>query len=409
MRPVGPTPVRSRILLRSGAALGAIALLLTSGMLSASTAFGEPPNFGQVTQRIQIEPDTVEAILSRDGSSIFVIEPADPNRQPGHVRVIDVASGSELERIRVGAGPNGAALSARGNHLYVTNGLGRSVSVIDTNDLVVERTIRLASAPRNPVISADGNRLYVQLMSGTASNRIAVINTRSRRLLRTLSVRDADGAGCDIPWTPALTLEGTLLVPCNNDLVQVPVSGRPSGVLANLCEGMGTPEILGAGDRAWVPCGPDGWFIDPDNLTTISRIQYVDPGEVTTVGWASQAPPAISGNGARIYQPILQSGKLAVIDANAAALVTRLPITTSFGLSWFAPLLSPDDARLYLPLQDATGTLVAVNTLANVEVGRIPLGANSPQPRAIMRIENGTQLAVAMSIGELVKVSLLPR
>ena len=384
-------------------------LLLASALALAPGSTAEPAAFGQVTQRIPIEPDTVEAILSRDGSTIFVIEPEDPSRQPGHVRVIDVASGTELDRIQVGAGPNGAALSYRGNHLYVTNGLGRSISVIDTNDFAVERTIRLASAPRNPVISLDGNRLYVQLMSGTASSRIAVINTRSRRVLRTLRAKDAAGAGCDIPWTPTLTLEGNLLVPCNNDLVRVPVSGQASQVLADLCEGMGTPVVLGAGDRAWVPCGPDRWFIDPDNLTRITRIQYVDPGEVTTVGWASQAPPALSGNGSRIYQPILQSGKLAVIDANAATLVTRLPITSSFGLSTFAPVLSPDDARLYLPLQDSTGSLVAINTVANAEVGRIPLGANSPQPASIMRIENGTQLAVAMSIGELVKVSLLPR
>lgn len=384
-------------------------LLLVSALAIAPSSTAEPAAFGQVTQRIPIEPDTVEAILSRDGSTIFVIEPADPSRQPGHVRVIDVASGTELDRIRVGAGPNGAALSYRGNHLYVTNGIGRSISVIDTNDFVVERTIRLSSAPRNPVISLDGNRLYVQLMSGTASSRIAVINTRSRRVLRTLRVRDAAGAGCEIPWTPALTLEGNLLVPCNNDLVRVPVNGQAAQVLADLCEGMGTAVILGAGDRAWVPCGPDGWFIDPADLTRIARIQYVDPGEVTTVGWASQAPPAISDNGSRIYQPILQSGKLAVIDANAATLVTRLPITSSFGLSWFAPVLSPDDARLYLPLQDSTGSLVAINTLTNAEVGRIPLGANSPQPASMMRIEYGTQLAVAMSIGELVKVSLLPR
>lgn len=388
-------------------------VVLATGVawLTPGVAGAEPAALGTVTQRIAIEPDSGASVLSRDGSTIFVLEPSEVRSAAGKVRVIDVASGSVLEQITVGKGPNRAVLSQRGNHLYVLNTFSKSISIVNTNDLSVERTIRLSYAPRNAVISDDGNRLYVQLSdSQLGSSRIAVVDTRGHRVLRTLRATDASGRGCEFPQAPTLTGSGILMVPCNRDLVYVSTaSGRTIGRNAGLCDAASTPVLIRGNTQAYVPCGAESWFIDVAARSPISSVRTYEAGEGSVVELPAPPPPAISPDQSRIYQPVMASGKLAVIDASARTLVTKVTITTSLHLTWDAPGISSDGARVYLGVLDATGSLVDFNAQTNTVIGQIPLGANSPEPGTIMIVDSGTQLAVPLSIGELVKVTLLPR
>ncbi|MBU6246049.1 MAG: YncE family protein [Actinomycetales bacterium] len=392
------------------------AMALATGLASlagiaAFPAVAEPAAFGTVTQRIAIEPDSAASVLSRDGTTIFVIEPSEVRSVAGKVRVIDVASGSILEEITVGKGPRDAVLSERGNHLYVLNAFSKSVSIVNTNDLSVTRTVRLAYPPRNGVISADGNRLYVQVAdSQLASSRIAVIDTRAPRVLRTLRVTDAAGKGCEFPRTPALTGSNVLMIPCNRDLVYVSAStGRTLGRNAGLCDAISTPVLIRGNTQAYVPCGQESWFVDPAARAPISSVRTFEAGEGSVAQFMPPPPPAVSPDQSKIYQPVEASGKLAVIDAAARTLVAKVAITGSLGLTSSRPAISSDGARLYIGLLDAAGTLVDFNAQTNTVIGQIPLGANTPEPGNPMIIDGGAQIAVPLSIGELVKVTLLPR
>lgn len=128
----------------------------------ASKGIGEYPFWIAVRKGKGNRPDKVFVSSQRDGQvAVFDHPPA--------YRVIKVASE-----------PNKMLLSANGKHLYVANGDSDSVSVIDTDREVLERTISLrregyqylGANPNSLALSPDGETLYVTL---GGENAIAVI------------------------------------------------------------------------------------------------------------------------------------------------------------------------------------------------------------------------------------------
>jgi YVTN family beta-propeller protein len=115
---------------------------------------------------------------------------------PGHtVAVIDPVVGRKLGSIELGtsAFPFGVAVNRAGTRAYVTNWVGRSVSVIDTGSQRVIRTLLLS--PRSNPLQADHptaivanprtDELYV---ADTSSDTVSVIDGRTDRLVATVDV-----------------------------------------------------------------------------------------------------------------------------------------------------------------------------------------------------------------------------
>jgi YVTN family beta-propeller protein len=81
-----------------------------------------------------------------------------------------------------------------GKAVYVSNGRGASVSVIDTATNKVTATIEVGQRPWNMAITPDGAKLYV---ANGRSGTVSAIDTASHR-------RIADIAVGKLPWGVAI-------------------------------------------------------------------------------------------------------------------------------------------------------------------------------------------------------------
>jgi YVTN family beta-propeller protein len=140
------------------------------------------------------------------GNRIYVANnlsgPAGATNPPGRsVTVIDPTTNHVVSTIDLGFAlqPYGVAFGRSGRKAYVTNWLGRSVSVIDTRRERVTRRI-LLSPPNNPLradhpnaIVADPRSNEVYTANGN-SDTVSVIDTRRDRVIGTMAVGLVRGA-----------------------------------------------------------------------------------------------------------------------------------------------------------------------------------------------------------------------
>jgi YVTN family beta-propeller protein len=109
------------------------------------------------------------------------------------VHFIDLAQRKIVKNIRVGKRPRRFVLAAGGKELWVTNELGASVSVVNTDDQSVKKTLEfkvpgMRASDITPVgmaLSPDGKTVWVGL--GKA-NHVAEIDAASYQVRRTILV-----------------------------------------------------------------------------------------------------------------------------------------------------------------------------------------------------------------------------
>jgi len=163
------------------------------------------------------------------GTTAFV-----SNRSENTLSVIDVSSGTLLQTVPTGGGPQGLALSPDGRFLYIAQSLDSSVLVLSASDFSVQKSIATAGAPTDIAVSPDGELLYV-----TCRDHIEIIRTGDDSIRELISdVREPAGLalapdGRKLFVTSAS--QGTLTVINTGDLTLCDVidlgSGfEPSGV-----------------------------------------------------------------------------------------------------------------------------------------------------------------------------------
>jgi YVTN family beta-propeller protein len=117
-----------------------------------------------------------------DGVYPVVVDPRTGIAASGTVSVIDTRKQSVLKHIEVGLHPSAMATSPKGEFVYVANANSDTVSVIETKTDRVVRTISvrlfskapLGSAPNALAVSKDAKTLFV---ANAANNAIAVVDT----------------------------------------------------------------------------------------------------------------------------------------------------------------------------------------------------------------------------------------
>jgi len=154
---------------------------LTSVALGACGESGGPVQYATSGQPAPAQCQPYGAALSRDGRTVFA-----SNWGEHSVTAIDAATRAVRGKINVGTHPNAMAANPQPSRpeLYVANGDSDSISVINTNSLVVTRTYSLApyrgaaigSNPDALTVSPDGRTLYV---SNAGNDDVAVISLAS--------------------------------------------------------------------------------------------------------------------------------------------------------------------------------------------------------------------------------------
>jgi YVTN family beta-propeller protein len=124
---------------------------------------------GRVTDRIPVGNGPDGVALSPDESIAYVV-----NIEDDAVSVVDLRAGSTVATIDVGDRPISVAVHPDGRTAYVTNNESRSVSVIDTATRAVVGQIPVGNLPEAVAVAPDGRRAYV-VNSGDAT--MSVIDT----------------------------------------------------------------------------------------------------------------------------------------------------------------------------------------------------------------------------------------
>jgi YVTN family beta-propeller protein len=102
----------------------------------------------------------------------------------GTVSVIDAQKHRELKRIKIparGAKPMGSAMSPDGKRVYITNGRGKVLTVIDTDADSIVASFEVGNRPWGVTVSPDGNKIYT---ANGPSNDVSVIDAATNRVLK---------------------------------------------------------------------------------------------------------------------------------------------------------------------------------------------------------------------------------
>jgi YVTN family beta-propeller protein len=184
--------------------------------------------------------------LSPDGTKLYAAENLGDS-----LAVIDLASGSVVQRLATEPYPYGVAVSPSGN-VYVSAWGGNTVSVFSPGNgrLVSAARIPAGRHPSTLLMNRDGSRLFAT--SGT-TDRIAVIDTRTNQVVKQLD--DAPPAGPHEGSTPnglALSPDGTRLYVAEadgNSIAVFSLSASTSGVPT----AMGNDALSGRIPTQWYP------------------------------------------------------------------------------------------------------------------------------------------------------------
>ena len=184
---------------------------------------------------------------SPDGRWLYVAE-----NMADSVAVVDVLSGAVVQRLATERYPYAVAV-ARDGMVYVSAWGGHTVSVLEPlpdGHLREGARVPVARHPSAIMLNADGSRLFV---ASGSTDRISVVNTRSRAVVATLV--DAPPAGPDEGSTPnalALSSSGTRLFVAeadNNAIAVFDLTAATSGVAA----ARGSDSIAGRIPADWYP------------------------------------------------------------------------------------------------------------------------------------------------------------
>jgi YVTN family beta-propeller protein len=200
--------------------------------------------------------------LSMDGRMLYVAENLSDS-----LAVVDLAARRVTQRLVIGSYPYAIAVAADG-HVYASAWGASSVAVFRGSGdgrLRSERSIDVGRHPSALVLNGDGSRLFAVSAS---TDRVAVVDTRARRVVRWLADPPPDGVPeGSTPNAMTLSADGTRLYVAEADANAVAVFELSPGVsgvsaatgsdsLAGRVPAEWYPTaIVGAGDSLWVVNG----------------------------------------------------------------------------------------------------------------------------------------------------------
>jgi YVTN family beta-propeller protein len=310
-----------------------------AGLASTVCVVDVAANQPRIVKRIPAGHTAMAPLLSPDDKRLYVC-----NRFDNDVAIIDLATGSELKRVRVDREPVAAALTPDGGLLVVANHLqaesanklhiGAQVSVIDTRSLSLRKNISLrlgASLLRGVAISPNGRfaavahlrAMYWLSTTGVElgrmnGNALTVLDLERLDVLGMVFL-DQTASGAANPWDVAWTPDGQTILVTHAGAHSVSLVDAP------LCADRRcfAPDVLSAYETMDWPATPL-----PEQRPVRLRQRITLPGN---------GPRALALSGAQLYVANYFSDNLCRID-----LAAKAPKAESLSLG---RVCEPDAAR----------------------------------------------------------------
>jgi YVTN family beta-propeller protein len=297
--------------------------------------------------------------------------------------------------IPVGISPHFVAVSPSGDRLYVTNFGSETVSVIDTNTLMVIRSpITFGSGPYGVAVTPNGARVYV---SNYRSGTVSVIDTATNSAVTTIPV----GHG---PWGVAATPNGARVYVTNIESNDVSVIDTATNAVVRTIQTPTWPNLLAVtpdGSRVYVANfigGPLGGLSMIDTATYMVITITVGSGP----DHAGNTGVAVAPNGGQVYLANV-TGTVSVISTATNTVVA----TITAGANPWGLAMDPAGKHLYVTNYDWLGTgssgantISVIDTTSNAIVTTLPPVGESPYGLAA----TATNVYIAHTGSDLVSV-----
>lgn len=142
---------------------------------------------GKVITKIKVGERPRDLTFTDDGSLAYV-----SGETAGNVTVVDAKAHKVLKTITMpeGSKPMGIELSPDQQRLYVANGRGKTVSVIDVATDSILQSVEVGVRPWGIALTGDGRKLY---SANGPSNDVSVVDTETMKVIKTIP------AG-ELPW-----------------------------------------------------------------------------------------------------------------------------------------------------------------------------------------------------------------
>jgi len=292
---------------------------------------------------------------------------------------LDAASGRILHRFTARDQPHEAIVSPDGSTIFVAIPAEGTIQVLDAADFSVRASVDSpwfhradggSASPHGIAITSDGSKVYVGTERADVPS-IVVYDVRAGRVAKKIDVMLEGGhflaidQRTDKLWYPMRNDDRVVVIDTGTDQVEriIPVEGGPVGVAFTATE-------------AWIHSDYDGSVsvVDMARAEVVARIENTGtgPGRID-----------VSADGRWAASTRGTSADVALIDTRAREVVARIPVG---GLGF--PLFSPDGSRLYVmtaatyggtPPNVTTkreGGVTVIDTSTREVVARYPAGVN---------------------------------
>ena len=218
--------------------------------------------------------------LSPDGTRLYVAE-----NLADSLTVIDLGTGAIVSRHATERYPYGVAVTPGGD-VYVSAWGGSTISVFTpdgSGGLADAGRLRVGRHPSALALNADGSRLFV---ASGSTDRIAVVDTRGKRLVRHLDDPPPEGpAEGSTPNALALSADGKRLFVAEADANAVGIFDL-SAVTSNDTTARGNDQLAGRIPVGWYPtalalAGDTLWVVSGKGHGTAPNPEYPHPGTGT--------------------------------------------------------------------------------------------------------------------------------
>ncbi|GAA4034113.1 hypothetical protein GCM10022247_68990 [Allokutzneria multivorans] len=218
------------------------------------------------------------------------------------VSVVDTESRTVLATVPVGLGPNGVAVDQKRGTVFVTSGLGNSVTVIDAQHKVVA-TVPVGLEPDGVAVDSDSGNAYVANASG---NSVSVIGAADNKVTATIpiageprSVAIADGKAY-----VAGRISGAV---STVDIKSGKVAGQPIGV------GVAPTRITAHGGLLYV------------SQAEIGQVSVIADGKVVERVDIGKPGPVVVGRNGLVYVANTKDNRVDVLTRSVSPKITAQP------------------------------------------------------------------------------------
>jgi YVTN family beta-propeller protein len=240
------------------------------------------------------------------------------------VLVLDEHTHETLGHIPVGKGPAILLATPDGKQLYTANWAGNSVSAID---VATEQSVEIKMHGRPYVIAMapEGDVVY----AGLNANEIAVIDTKTKKVARTITMNALPASIIVSP--DGATLYVATLGSGSGSLLDMLMPGRLFSIDAKT-GGMKDDKLMVGQAPAWITISPDGSKVYTlnflsDDVTVVDTKSWKIDATISTGSGSQAIIGNVTPDGALLYVTNHGTGELAAIDTKTNTLVKHVKLT----------------------------------------------------------------------------------